>query len=217
MVTKIKNYLLPQLFIIYTRYLIGGAFVFASVIKIKGHRFTSVSGEDAAINTAWHFFETMYQSGLYWNFIGVGQLISGLLLMTQRYAKLGALLNFPIILNIFVVTISYNFAGTPLITGFMLLANISLILWDYNTFRVLWNQKPIAEDTSRIEFHPLWSYLGIILFLFTFSYRWMYNQYNLFVWFGFCFVAGIIGAVIGLRVFYKRKRIKNEALASNVL
>jgi len=33
---KIKERVLPQIFIIYTRYLIGGAFVFASLIKIKG-------------------------------------------------------------------------------------------------------------------------------------------------------------------------------------
>ena len=38
----LKQSLLLQLFIIYTRYLIGGAFVFASLIKIKGHRFTQI-------------------------------------------------------------------------------------------------------------------------------------------------------------------------------
>ncbi len=124
---KLKNKIWAQIFIIYTRYLIGGAFVFASLIKIKGTRFTTESGEFNPINSAWHFFETMYQSGLYWRFIGVGQLIAGFLLMTQRYAKLGALVNLPIILNIFIITLSYYFAFTPVITGLMLLANLALI------------------------------------------------------------------------------------------
>lgn len=82
----IKRKILPQIIIIYTRYLIGGTFVFASLIKIKGTRFTSVSGESNPINSAWHFFETMYQSGLYWKFIGVCQLLAGFLLMTQRFS-----------------------------------------------------------------------------------------------------------------------------------
>lgn len=125
---RFKQRLFHQLFIIYTRYLIGGAFVFASLIKIKGTRFTSESGESNPIDSAWHFFETLYQSGLYWQFIGISQLIAGFVLMTQRYSKLGAILNFPIILNIFVVTLSYYFAYTPVITGPILLANFLLII-----------------------------------------------------------------------------------------
>ena len=71
---KIKEKVWIQIFIIYTRYLIDGAFVFASLIKIKGNRFTGESGELKPIYSPWHFFETLYQSGLYWKFIGVSQL-----------------------------------------------------------------------------------------------------------------------------------------------
>ena len=39
---RLKNSLLLQLGVIYTRYLVGGAFVFASLIKIKGQRFTQM-------------------------------------------------------------------------------------------------------------------------------------------------------------------------------
>ncbi len=86
---KIKESKLLQIIVIYLRYLIGGTFVFASIIKIKGNRFTAISGEDMPIYSAWHFFETLYQSGIYWQFIGITQLIAGFLLMTQRYSKLG--------------------------------------------------------------------------------------------------------------------------------
>ncbi|MDA1268773.1 MAG: hypothetical protein O2829_06735 [Bacteroidetes bacterium] len=46
--------------------------------------------------------------------------------MTERFAKLGAVLNLPIILNVFVITISMEFGGTSLITGLMLAANLML-------------------------------------------------------------------------------------------
>jgi len=64
------RYKLATLFIIYTRYVLGGAFIFASIIKIKGDRFTTESGENYPINSAWQMFETFYRSGLFWEFIG---------------------------------------------------------------------------------------------------------------------------------------------------
>ncbi|HEX8268281.1 MAG TPA: DoxX family protein [Flavobacterium sp.] len=117
--------------VIYLRYLIGGAFVYASIVKIRGERFTTDNASSAPIDSAWHLFETLYQSGLYWNFLGWSQLIAGLLLLTQRYARLGALLFFPISVNIFFITLSYYFAGTPIISGLIVSANVFLLLWDY--------------------------------------------------------------------------------------
>ena len=196
---KLKNKIWIQIFIIYTRYLIGGTFVFASLIKIKGTRFTSESGASNPIDSAWHFFETLYQSGLYWKFIGVAQLLAGFLLMTQRYAKLGAIANFPIILNIFIITLSYYFAFTPVITGFMLLANILLLFWDWNELKVLFNLKPVYTNHPRLENDKTWGITGLVLFLFTFIYRVSVAKYQLFFWFGMCLLIGLIGLVIGLK------------------
>lgn len=201
---RIKEKILPQIFIIYTRYLIGGAFVFASLIKIKGLRFTSESGALNPINSAWHFFETMYQSGLYWKFIGIAQLIAGFLLMTQKFSKLGALLNLPIIVNIFIITLSYYFAFTPVITGLMLLANLILIIWEWNEIKILFNLNPNFDSTVRLEKDVLWQIVGFILFLFTFVYRILVDKYNLGFWMITCFFVGFLGLMIGL--FRERKR-----------
>jgi len=205
---KIKERVLPQIFIIYTRYLIGGAFVFASLIKIKGTRFTSESGELNPINSAWHFFETMYQSGLYWKFIGIGQLIAGLLLMTQRFSKLGALINFPIILNIFIITLSYSFGYTPVITGLMLLANLLLIIWEWDEIKILFNLTPHVDKNIRLEKDYFWQIIGLILFTFTFTYRLLVNKYKIGFWIISCLLIGIIGLIIGL--YRERKKRKNE-------
>lgn len=204
---KIKHNVWAQLFIIYTRYLIGGAFVFASLIKIKGIRFTSESGATYPINTAWHFFETMHQSGLYWQFIGVSQLIAGLLLMTQRYAKLGALINLPIIVNIFIITISYSFKGTPIITGLMVLANLLLILWDWDSLKLLINHTPAIKTIKRLEDFKIWEIVGLLLFIFTTIYRGFVNSYQIFFWFGICFIIGFVGLLLGLK---KRKIYKKQ-------
>jgi hypothetical protein len=196
---NLKQKIWANIFIIYTRYLIGGAFVFASLIKIKGQRFTSESGANAPINSEFHYFETMYQSGIYWQFIGLGQLLAGALLMTQRYAKLGALMNFPIIANIFVITISYDFNYTPVITGLILLANILLIFWHWDELRILVNLPPIPKNDVSIEKYKIWEIIGLALFAFTFIYRLMVDRYDAIFWFSICCLIGVIGLFLGIK------------------
>ena len=206
---KLKQNTLAQLFIIYTRYLIGSAFVFASIVKILGERFTSGSGADDPIDSAGHLFETLYASGMLWRFMGLGQLVAGFLLMTQRYAKLGAVAFFPIISFVFMFTVNYHFTGTPVITGLMLLANIMLIVWDWDVLRVLVNKPPIINTTKRLENDPVWEITGLALFLFIVIYRLTINGYNFFFWAVICVGICLTGLIIGLT----RKKRYNNPLA----
>jgi len=168
-------------------------------------RFTTESGASHPINSSWHFFETLYQSGLYWKFIGIAQLIAGLLLMTQKFSKLGVLLNLPIILNIFIITLSYYFAFTPVITGLILMANILLLFWEWNELKILVNLKPLLDTGFRLEKDKLWQLIGLILFGFTFGYRLLFNRYNIVFWGIVCLTIGITGLIIGLQRERKRK------------
>ena len=195
------------LFVIYTRYALGGAIVFASIIKIKGNRFTTNSGEDYPINSAWHMFETLYQSGLFWEFIGWSQLVVGALLMTQKWAKLGALLCFPITLNIFIITLSYYFAYTPVITGMMLLANLLLLAWDWQELKSLINISSNFKPRERLEYKSVWALTGLLLFLFTVIYRISVKRYDLFLWLIVCFLIGISGLIYG---YIKHRKISIE-------
>ena len=151
------------------------------------------------------FFETMYQSGLYWKFIGLGQLLAGFLLMTQRYSKLGALINFPIIANIFLITLSYNFGFTPVIVGLMLLANVGLILWEWDELKILINL-PYAPNIKGLENHRIWEITGYILFAFTFIYRLFIDKYDILFWFSICFSIGLIGLLIGIKQIKRRNK-----------
>ena len=200
---SVKEKISAQLFIIYLRYLIGGAFVFAAIVKIKGERFTTYDGTDTPLNSPFHLFETLYQSGLYWKFLGIGQVVAGFFLMTQRYAKLGALMFLPIISNIFVITVSYDFKGTPVITGLMLLANVLLVLWDWDELKILFNLAPVLENKNTWMKDKVWEITGLVLFLFDASYRFFTTGYNIFLWFGICCLIALTGLMLGL----KRKRL----------
>jgi hypothetical protein len=154
-----------------------------------------------------HFFEVLYQTGLYWQFIGWAQLLAGFLLMTQRYAKLGALVNFPILLNVFVITISMEFGGTPLITGLMLAANVMLLIWHWGELKSLLNLPHQAESKDQEENKPIWAITGLLLFLFTAGYRVLFDMYNPFLWFGVGFIIGLSAFLIRL---VQRKRYKKN-------
>lgn len=201
----IRNKYLVQIFVIYLRYILGASFVFASVIKIMGHRFTSESGEQQPIHSAWHFFETLYRSGLYWQFLGWGQAIGGLLLMTQRFATLGVLVFFPLILNVFVITLSYEFGGTLLVTTCMLIGTVFLLIWDWPILKGLvgFNSSPRHQHDLRHQL--IWQIVGLLIFIFTFSYRFLVPfYYNPIFWLLGCLMIGVVGLVLSRRRSHSR-------------
>lgn len=200
---KLKSSIFAQIFIIYTRYLIGAAFVFASIVKIKGERFMTDMRmiENSPIHSVGHMFETLYQSGLYWKFLGWGQLIAAFFLMIQRFSKLGAIMFFPIILNIFFITASYEFGGTIYITSLMLMANIALLTWDWDELKPLINIYP-KEITHKSAFESMkiWEVCGLILFIFTAIWRnFITSGVNLLIWVFGCLIIGIIFLIIGIK------------------
>ncbi|HEX8130399.1 MAG TPA: hypothetical protein VF527_14965 [Pyrinomonadaceae bacterium] len=124
---------LLRIFTVFNRILLALAFTPSGITKVLGNRFT-ILGLD---NPVGFFFEAMYRTGFYWRFLGLCQLAAALLLLIPRTATIGALVYFPLILNIFVITVSLNFRGTNIITGLMLLANIYLLCWDYDKLKHL--------------------------------------------------------------------------------
>lgn len=167
MISAFKQVLFFQLFTIGLRYLLGSSFVYAAVFKIAGIRFTPDSGKDAPINSLPHFFETLYQAGFYWQFIGWGQLIAGLLLMSQIFSTIGAMAFFSILISIWVITFSFTSSAVLQITSLMLLANIYLLLWDWNRIKYMLLPYPgnYVDDTHSFSKKKLWIYLGLVLFV----------------------------------------------------
>ncbi|PZR33640.1 MAG: DoxX family protein [Azospira oryzae] len=165
---SLRHLLFFKLSVIYLRYLIGFAFVWASIVKIRGERFTTIS----VTEPVGYFFEAMYQSGFYWNFLGWGQFIAGALLMTQRFASFGAMVFFPIILNICVITWSVNFgSGTPVITLLMLLGTLGLLVWDYRRWMILFQYDHqikldlTSQPRDSLMTDPVWAISGVFFVL----------------------------------------------------
>jgi uncharacterized membrane protein YphA (DoxX/SURF4 family) len=166
-ISKLKQNRFLQIFTIFLRYVLGASFVFASILKIEGVRFTPESGKNAPIDSLPHFFETMFQAGAYWNFIGWGQMVVGFLMMSQLFSTLGAVAFFPIILNIFVITISFDSSSVLFITSLMVLGNIFLLVWDWNKikFTVSPFPKNYLDDNHEFSKRKIWFYLGLVFFV----------------------------------------------------
>ncbi len=125
--------------VVVTRILLAIGFVPTGLVKLLGRRFTEIPASEGPI---WSFFEAMYQTGAYWQFLGAARLGAGVLLLVPRTAALGALCFLPIMLNIFVLTLALEFTGTPLVTGLMLLAVVFLLLWDFPLWKGFFSAAP---------------------------------------------------------------------------
>ena len=163
-------------FAIFCRIMLAVAFIISGVVKINGERFASGLSVN---NPMGHYLEALYRTDYYYTFIGISQLLIALLLLIPRTAILGALLYFPIILNICILAYATRFEGTR-ITTIMVLANLYLLLWDYNRIKYILPFKQVKEDDHPAIKRPL------------------SNKFP-FVFFGL--VTAIIGAVIVINLF----------------
>lgn len=93
---------------IVSRILLALAFVPTGLVQLLGWRFTVL---DPATPIG-GFFEAMYRTGAYWQFLGASQVAAGVLLLIPATATLGALAVLPIMLNITVITWALDFTGT---------------------------------------------------------------------------------------------------------
>ncbi len=133
------------------RVLLGIGFFAPGLTKALGHRFTQLGTE----TPVGFFFEALYQTGPYWRFIGLAQMLASVLVLIPATATLGAMIFFPIILNIFFITVSLQFTGTPFITGPMLLAATYLLCWDYHKLKPILFRSPRAVAVPEIELHGI--------------------------------------------------------------
>jgi uncharacterized membrane protein YphA (DoxX/SURF4 family) len=85
---------------------------------------------------------------LYARFIAVAELGTGALLLTRRFATLGALMLVPILANILVITSALQWVGTPyVVSGFLLIA-LGLLVYDYPKLAMLVADRPTAGPTT---------------------------------------------------------------------
>jgi uncharacterized membrane protein YphA (DoxX/SURF4 family) len=117
-------------FTVFCRVALALGFIPSGFVKIIGERFTALPPN----HPLGHYFDALHLTGYYYTSIGVAQLLAALLLLIPRTALLGAMLYFPIILNICILTYATRFEGTRVAT-LMVLACVYLLCWDYNRLK----------------------------------------------------------------------------------
>lgn len=122
-----------RLFTAVTRGLLALGFIEPGLTKVLGHRFTRLP----TTNPIGYFFDAFFQAAAYYHFVGMAQVLAAVLLLFPETVALGAMLYLPIILNIFLITVSVGFEGTPFITGPMLLASVYLLCWEYPRWKAI--------------------------------------------------------------------------------
>jgi len=146
-------------FAVFCRIALAAGFFIAGYVKIVGERFAAGLPSN---NPLGHYFDALHITGYYYTFIGVAQMIAAILLLIPRTSLLGALMYFPIIVNICVLTYATRFDGTRIVT-MMLLANLFLLIWDYDRLKYIlpFKQRPIDSPVIK---RPLGKRLRIIFF-----------------------------------------------------
>ncbi len=115
----------------FCRLALAAGFIPSGMVKILGERFTSLP----IIHPMGFYLEALHTTGYYYTCIGIAQVTAALLLLIPRFSLLGAILYFPIILNITLLSLSLRFDGSLVSSPLMTLACLYLILWDFHRWK----------------------------------------------------------------------------------
>lgn len=163
---EIKQNRWHWMFQIFCRVLLAYAFIVAGMVKILGERFASGLSE---IHPMGAYLEALHHTGYYYTFIGVAQLIAGILLLIPRTAFFGALLYLPIIVNIWILSFAVRFVGSYITSPLMVLANLYIIAWHYDKLKYIlpFNKYSKAVTTPKPEKYnlkfPILFFSGVFL------------------------------------------------------
>ena len=122
------------LFSIFCRVSLAYAFIVAGMVKIFGERFASGLSN---LHPMGAYLEALHHTGYYYTSIGIAQVLAAVLLLIPRTVLLGALLYFPIIINIWILSYAVRFEGSIVTSPLMVIANIFLLVWHYDRLKYL--------------------------------------------------------------------------------
>lgn len=163
---KIKRNRWFWLFSIFCRLTLAYAFIVAGMVKIIGERFASGLSTIHPMGT---YLEALHHTGYYYSFIGIAQVIAAILLIIPRTVIIGALLYFPIIVNIWLLSYAVRFEGSIVTSPLMVLANLYLLVWHYDRLRYILPFKQfsnlgiIQKPTKYSTKFPLLFFTGVII------------------------------------------------------
>lgn len=168
-------------FTIFCRIALVLGFLPSGFVKVNGERFTAL----ATNHPMGSFLEAFYHTGFYYTLVGILQMTAAILLLIPRTATLGALLYFPIILNICILSIAVRFEGSLLTAPLMVIANLYLLCWDWHKLKfIFFPNAPKTVLPSRAELvnkFPLRSFTGSAATVFGVVAIWVYMNLFMFI------------------------------------
>lgn len=147
-------------FAVFNRIGLAAGFLPSGFVKIMGERFTALSSN----HPMGHYLEALHHTGYYYTFIGIAQVTAAILLLIPRTAVLGAMIYFPIILNICILSHAVRFDGSLISSPLMVLANLFLLCWYYDKIKFILPFKqplPIAPEPERSTKFPVLFFAGV--------------------------------------------------------
>lgn len=150
-----------QLAVANLRIVVGFAFVPAGLKKLLGQPFT-----DPGNAGVFHdFLDAFLATGGLYRFVGAMQLTVAVLLMTQRFAALGAALALPIAAAITAFTWSTARAPTVIVTTLLTLALAGLLTWDLRRWVAMLTERALPPPPPPMNPAPierrLWAWCGL--------------------------------------------------------
>lgn len=177
---KIKGNRWYWLFSIFCRLSLAYAFIVAGMVKILGERFASGL---SIIHPMGAYLEALHHTGYYYTTIGIAQVLAAILLIIPRTVTLGALLYFPIIVNIWILSLAVRFEGSFVTSPLMVLANIYILIWNYDKLKyilpfkkfsnygIVERPKKYSNKFPILFFAGVISTVGLTIAIFVFGYE----------------------------------------------
>ncbi len=118
----------------FNRFALAAGFIPAGFVKIFDERFASGLSMIHPMGT---YLTAFWHTGYYYTFVGIAQVLAAVLLLIPRTVTLGALLYFPIIANIFILSYAVRFDGSLLTAPLMTLSCFFLLCWNYDRLKFI--------------------------------------------------------------------------------
>ena len=141
--TEIRQNRWYWLFYMFCRVTLALGFIPSGITKIVGERFASGVSANHPMG---HYLEALHHTGYYYTFIGVIQVLAAILLLIPRTVTLGAILYFPIILNICILSFAVRFDGSHVTAPLMVLANLYVLFWNYDRLKYILPFKTVSNS-----------------------------------------------------------------------
>ena len=152
---------LKDFYCLLARLLLGYIFFSSGLCKLADGHFGQIIGPPFLIADL-----EPHRLGGFGIFLAFSQVMTGALVLSQRWSLLGLVMLVPMNVSILAATISMGWSGTPYVNGFLLIINLLALLYEWKTLRffLIPETKETLLPTRTYQLFPgFWLALGVLL------------------------------------------------------